>query len=165
MAEASPYRSLPAEIRLRLVEHDVTADPSARQAYIQAIVGKGGGFRPETLRKWPPAQLAREVVRRNLETFGDELRLLQLLYVELEPGLQIAFLEACGVKHTDGSIDDEGEEDSALADEATVRQAAASLMAAHGEPGRHYLRTIAAYNSEAWPGLRAFLADGATTSG
>lgn len=157
MADASPYRSLPVETRQRLVEHELGAYRSARQAFIQAIVAKGGGFRPETLRKWPPAQLAREVVRRNLETFGDELRLLQLLYVELEPGLQIAFLDACGVKHRNGSIEDEGEEDAPLADEATVRRAAEALLASHGEEARHYLRTIAAYNSEAWPGLRSFL--------
>lgn len=157
MSDASPYRSLPLETRLRLVEHELGADRSARQAYIQAIVSKGGGFRPETLRKWPMAQLAREVVRRNLETFGDELRLLQLLYVELEPELQIAFLDACGVKHTGGSIDEEGDEDTALADEATVRGAAEALQREHGERAGHYLRTIAAYNSEAWPGLRGFL--------
>ncbi len=155
MADASPYRSLPSETRLRLVTHELTADPSARQLFIQAVVEKGGGFRPETLRKWPPAQLAREVVRRNLETFGDELRLLQLLYVELEPGLQVAFLDACGVPHTNGSIDDDAEEP--LADEATVRQAAERLLADHGDAARHYLRTIAAYNSEAWPGLRELL--------
>ena len=157
MADASPYRSLPVETRQRLVEHELRTDKSVRQAFIQAIVSKGGGFRPETLRKWPTSQLAREVVRRNLETFGDELRLLQLLYVELEPDLQIAFLDACGVKHTNGSIDDEGEGDAALADEATVREAADTLLAAHGERGRHYLRTIASYNSEAWPGLRVHL--------
>lgn len=157
MAEASPYRSLPAATRQRLIEHELGADKSAKQLYVQAIVAKGGGFRPETLRKWPPAQLAREVVRRNLETFGDELRLLQLLYVELEPELQIAFLDACGVKHTGGSIDDEGEEGAALADAATVRKAADALIAEHGDRGRHYLRTIAAYNSEAWPGLRDHL--------
>jgi hypothetical protein len=110
------------------------------------------------LRKWPAAQLAREVVRRNLETFGDELRLLQLLYVELEPGLQIAFLDACGVKHTDGSIDEEGDEQAALADAATVRAAADRLVTEHGDAARHYLRTIAAYNSEAWPGLRDVVA-------
>ncbi len=155
MADASPYRSLPLETRLRLVTHELTADRSARQVFIQGIIGKGGGFRPETLRKWPPAQLAREVVRRNLETFGDELRLLQLLYVELEPGLQVAFLDACGVKHSNGSIDEESSEP--LADEATVRKAAVQLLADHGDPARHYLRTIAAYNSEAWPGLREWL--------
>ncbi len=157
MADASPYRSLPMETRLRLVTHELTSDRSARQVFIQAVIAKGGGFRPETLRKWPPAQLAREVVRRNLETFGDELRLLQLLYVELEPELQVAFLDACGVKHAAGSIEDEGE--GPLAEDAVVRKAAAELLAAQGDDARHYLRTIAAYNSEAWPGLREFLAE------
>ncbi|HRP07274.1 MAG TPA: hypothetical protein PLL69_02185 [Gemmatimonadales bacterium] len=155
MASASPYRSLPVETRLRLVVHELTNDRDARASFIQAMVAKGGGFRPETLRKWPVEQLARTIVTRRAESFGDELRLLQLLYVELEPELQIAFLDACGVKHDNGSISDEKE--GALADEATVRHAAQALVAQHGDRGRHYLRTIAAYNSEAWPGLRELL--------
>lgn len=155
MATASPYRSLPLDTRIRLVAHELTNDRDARASFIQTMVSKGGGFRPETLRKWPVDQLARAVVSRKLETFGDELRLLQLLYVELEPELQIAFLDACGVKHENGSISDELE--GALADQATVARAAAALIESHGERGSHYLRTIAAYNSEAWPGLRELL--------
>lgn len=151
MAGTSPYRSLPLETRLRLVSHELVNDRDARASYIQAMVQKGGGFRPETLRKWPVEQLARAIVTRKLEGFGDELRLLQLLYVELEPDLQIAFLDACGVKHENGSITEEQE--GALADAATVQKAAGALIASHGDRGRHYLRTIAAYNREAWPGL------------
>lgn len=158
MAIASPYRMLPTDTRLRLVSHEISHDRDAKATFIQAMVQKGGGFRPETLRKWPVEQLAREVVRRNLETFGDELRLLQLLYVELEPELQIAFLDACGVKHDKGSIEDERE--GALADQATVTKAATALLKEHGDKARHYLTTIAAYNSEAWPGLRELLAGG-----
>jgi hypothetical protein len=75
--------------------------------------------------------------------------------VELEPDLQVAFLDACGVKHDKGSIEEERE--GALADEATVQRAATGLLEAHGEKGRHYLTTIAAYNGEAWPGLREML--------
>jgi hypothetical protein len=137
------------------VSHELVNDRDARASYIQAMVQKGGGFRPETLRKWPVEQLARAIVTRKLEGFGDELRLLQLLYVELEPELQVAFLDACGVKHEGGSITEE--KDGALADEATVRKAADALLAAHGERGKHYLRTIAAYNGEAWPGLQEAL--------
>lgn len=155
MSSASPYRSLPLDTRLRLVAHELTTDRDAKATFIQAMVQKGGGFRPETLRKWPVDRLARTIVTRKLETFGDELRLLQLLYVELEPGLQVAFLDACGVKHENGSIAEE--KDGALADEATVRKAAEALIAAHGDRARHYLTTIAAYNGEAWPGLAGVL--------
>jgi hypothetical protein len=154
---ASPYRLLPSDTRLRLVTHELTTDRDAKATFIQAMVQKGGGFRPETLRKWPVEQLSREIVRRNLETFGDELRLLQLLYVELEPELQMAFLDACGVKHDKGSIEDERE--GALADDASVRRAATALLKEHGERARHYLTTIAAYNGEAWPGLREVLTE------
>lgn len=155
MAQLSPYRSLPVDTRRRLINHELVNDRDARASYIHTMVQKGGGFRPETLRKWPVDQLAREIVRRNLETFGDELRLLQLLYVELEPELQIAFLDGCGVAHEAGSITDE--RDGALADADAVARSAESLIAAHGDRARHYLFTIATYNAEAWPGLGEML--------
>src|SRR5690606_39331321 len=102
---------LPVETRLRLVEHEIVNDRDAKASFIHTMVQRGGGFRPTTLSKWPAAQLAREIVRRNLETFGDELRLLQLLYVELEPELQVDFLDACGVVHENGSITDDRQGD------------------------------------------------------
>lgn len=106
MPPVSPYRSLPADRKLALVTHDVTANRQSRDGYIQRIVARGGGFRRETLRKWTPAQLAPEVVRANLETPHDELGLLQTLYLELEPAIQIAFLEATGVAHQGANIPD-----------------------------------------------------------
>ena len=120
-------------------------------------MARGGGFRAEKLREWPPEQLAREVCRYGLETLQDELSLLQSLYVELEPGLQIAFLEAAGVPH-DGSMIPEDLK-TPFADVATVRKAALALLEQHGEDARHYLQTIALYNTDAWPGLTALLVE------
>ncbi len=157
MPPVSPYRSLPADRKLALVTHDVTANRQSRDGYIQRIVARGGGFRRETLRKWTPAQLAREVVRANLETPHDELGLLQTLYVELEPAIQIAFLEATGVAHQGANIPDDLK--PPFADAATVRKAALALVEAHGDDARRYLMTIARYNGEAWPGIGAVLAD------
>lgn len=157
MPPVSPYRSLPADRRLALVTHDVTANRQSREGYIQRIVSRGGGFRRETLRKWTPAQLAREVVRASLETPHDELGLLQTLYVELEPAIQIAFLEAAGVAHQGASIPEDLK--PPYADAATVRRAATALVETHGDEGRRYLLTIALYNSEAWPGIRDLVAE------
>ncbi len=155
MPPVSPYRSLPVDRRLALVTHDVGANRQSREGYIQRIVSRGGGFRRETLRKWTPAQLAREVVRGNLETPQDELGLLQTLYVELEPAIQIAFLEATGVAHEGASIPDDLK--PPFADPATVRTAALALLQAHGDDARRYLETIALYNGEAWPGIGTVL--------
>ncbi|MEP6589990.1 MAG: hypothetical protein ABJC19_02300 [Gemmatimonadota bacterium] len=155
MALPSPYRQLSAPRRVGLVAHDLSSSRPSRDAYIAKIVARGGGFRAEKLRQWPADQLAREIVRHGLESLQDELGLLQTLYVELEPGLQIAFLEAAGVPHDGAMIP----EDLAVpfAEPARVRQAAEQLLADFGEDARHYLRTIALYNTEAWPGLTAFL--------
>jgi hypothetical protein len=142
---------LPAERRVVLVTHVVSTDSASREAQIQRIVARGGGFRLATLRKWTPSQLAREIVRYNLESPQDELRLLHALYVELEPALQIAFLDAAGVKHEGATIP----EDLATpyADAAAVRVAAVALVKDHGDEARRYLRTIALYNADAWPSL------------
>lgn len=156
MAVSSPYRQLPVSRRISLVTHELTHNRESRTSYIQRMVSGGGGFRPETLKKWPPEQLAREIVRRGLETLHDEAALLQLLYVELEPQLQIDFLDAAGVKHEKGQIPEDLQ--APLADAATVKRAAESLIAKHGDDGRTYLKTIAVYNGEAWPGLAEMMA-------
>ena len=151
MTHPSPYRSLPSSRRQALVAHDIGASRDSRDTYLRAMVARGGGFRPEKLRKWPADQLAREVVRHSLETPQDELRLLVILYVELEPELQITFLDTLGVRHDQGSIPDDLE--PPFADAASIRIAADALIASHGDEARRYLRTIARYNDTAWPGL------------
>ena len=49
------------------------------------------------------------------------------------------------------------------ADVATVRRAALTLLEQFGDDARHYLQTIALYNSDAWPGLAAVLVENAGT--
>ena len=161
MAQLSPYRSLPAARRIGLVTHDISTSRESRDGYIRKLVARGGGFRAEKLREWPPQQLAREIVRFGLETLQDELGLLQTLYVELEPGLQIAFLELAGVPHDGAMIPDDLK--NPYADVAAVRKAALALLDQFGDDARHYLQTIALYNPDAWPGLSVVLMEGAGT--
>jgi hypothetical protein len=155
MAVPSPYRSLPPARRVALLTHEMQHSRESRNSYIQRMVSGGGGFRPETLKKWPPEQLAREIVRRGLETPHDEAALLQLLYVELEPQLQIDFLDGAGVRHEKGVIPEDLP--APCADAATVRRSAEALIAKHGDEARTYLKTIALYNGDAWPGLAEML--------
>ncbi|HEY4320612.1 MAG TPA: hypothetical protein VGM77_05470 [Gemmatimonadales bacterium] len=155
MAQLSPYRSLPAAQRQQLVIHDISTSREARNSFVQAIVARGGGFRPSKLREWPPAQLAREVVRHNLENAEDELRLLVGLYVEVQPEIQTLFLETAGVPHEGATMP----EDAAppFAPEAAVLKGADAVMAGFGDDGRRYLRTIWIYNGDGWPGLGDYL--------
>jgi len=156
MAIPSPYRTLPTERRISLVTHEITKNRQSRDGYIARIVSRGGGFRPEKLRKWPADQLAREVVRHNLESFQDELSLLVLLYVELEPAIQTAFLDSLGIAHENGSIP-EGLEPP-FAEASKIGVASEALVGKFGDDARRYLRTIAMYNGEAWPGLASLVA-------
>jgi hypothetical protein len=153
----SPYRSLPSARRLALVTHFIKSSPQARELYVQRMASRPGGFRVVTLRSWPPDRLAAEVVRLNAQTAQDELDLLHLLYVELEPSIQITFLSAAGVAHENGVMP----EDLVIpyADESAVARAAAAVREQHGDDGERYLRTLARYSPAAWPGIDRIAGD------
>ena len=151
MAISSPYRSLPPARRVALVTHVLTSGREARLLYIQRIVSRGGGFRPVTLQSWPIDKLAREVVRLNAESAQDELDLLQVLYLELEPEIQATFLDAAGVPHEGGKMPEDL--DTPYADADAVRRGAAAVRERHGAEGERYLRTLLRYSREGWPGI------------
>jgi hypothetical protein len=129
MATPTPYRSLPPEKRVALVTHVIKASKEGRMIFVQRMMSRGG-FRAQTLLQWPAEKLASEVVRMKAETSNDELDLLHLLFVELEPAIQITFLDAAGVE-----------------------RGAKAVREKHGEDGMRYLRTLARYASEGWPGI------------
>jgi hypothetical protein len=151
MATPSPYRSLPAPRRVALVTHALKSSREARELYVQRLVARGGGFRAVTLRTWQPDRLAKEVVRLHAETPADELDLLQLLYVDLEPAIQITFLDAAGVPHEDGRMGEDLQPPYTDAD--AVRRASAAVREQHGDDGMRYLRTLARYSPDGWPGI------------
>jgi hypothetical protein len=151
MKSVSPYRSLPAARRVALVQSAITLHKEARAKFAQRIVSRGGGFRAAAVLAWPADRLAREVVRLNAESASDELELLQLLYVDLEPAIQCCFLDAAGVSHERGVIAESLEPPYTSAD--GVAQGVAAVRAAHGDDGERYLRALVRYNAEAWPGI------------
>jgi hypothetical protein len=153
----SPYRSLPPARRLELVTHFIKSSPQARELYVQRMASRPGGFRVVTLRSWSADRLAAEVVRLNAQNATDELDLLHLLYVELDPSVQITFLDAAGVPHENGVMPDGLE--APYADEPAVVRAATAVRKAHGEDGERYLRTLARYSPAAWPGVDRIVGD------
>jgi hypothetical protein len=152
MATLSPYRSLPAAKRVELVTHVIKASKEGRAIMVQRMMSRGG-FRPNTLMQWPAEKLAGEVVRMKAESSNDELDLLHLLYVELEPAIQTTFLEAAGVTHENGKIPEALE--APYADAAGVQRGMAAVRETHGEDGERYLRTLERYAAESWPGIKA----------
>ena len=157
MAPTSPYRSLSAARRVDLVTRALKRNRETRAVFVQRMVARGGGFRAVTLQAWPVDKLAREIVRLNAESAEDELTLLHLLYVELEPAIQVTFLDVAGVPHEAGKIADDLQ--PPYCDAAAVARAAAAVRAQHGDDGLHYLTTIARYNLESWPGLDTLLTE------
>ena len=155
MATPSPYRSLPADKRLALVTHVIKASREGRAIMVQRMMSRGG-FRPMTLQQWPAEKLAAEVVRMKAESSNDELDLLHLLYVELEPAIQSTFLDAAGVKHENGKMADDLQ--SPYADAAGVARGIAAVRAKHGDDGERYLRTLARYAAKDWPGVESAVA-------
>ena len=153
MATPSPYRTLPAARRVALITHAIQVSRDARAVYAARLVARGGGFRAATVQSWPADRLAREVVRLGAESASDELDLLQMLYVELEPEIQTTFLDAAGVPHTNGAMAEDLT--PPFADAEAVRRGIAAVRERHGEDGERYLRTLARYASEGWPGIDA----------
>lgn len=155
MPPLSPYRSLPVERRVALVAYELKTQREARPIFIQRLCSRGGGFRPASFQNWSAERLAQEVVRLKVESAQDELGLMQTLYVDLEPAIQSTFLDAAGVKHENGRIADDLEPPYCSAEAVTT--ASGATIAAHGDEGVRYLRTIHRYASESWPGLDAVL--------
>jgi hypothetical protein len=147
----SPFKSLTSERRLELIQQALARHKGAKALYAQRLAAKGGGFRAATLLTWSAEKLAKECLRLGALTPQDELELLQMLYVDMEPQYQITFLDACGVKHENGVMPEDLEAPYAPADK--VKPAAEAVLAAHGDAGRHYLRTLVVYNLVGWPGL------------
>ncbi len=152
MQNPSPYRSLNPEKRLELVTAAVK-QREGRALYTARLIARGGGFRAVTLNSWPPDKLAREIVRTKAEQPQDELDLLHLLYVQLEPAIQITFLNTAGVVHEIGVMPEDLQ--PPFASEEKVRLAAAAVMEQHGADGARYLRTLARYSAPGWPGIEA----------
>ncbi len=153
MTNPSPYRSLPTERRLALVLHAIKTGREARTLYTQRILSRGGGFRAVTLNSWPAEKLAAEIVRLKAEQPQDELDLLHLLYVQLEPAIQIDFLDTARVAHERGVMAESLQ--PPFADEAAVRLAADKVIEQHGADGARYLHTLARYSAAGWPGIEA----------
>src|SRR3972149_5270795 len=116
MAHPSPYRQLTPARRIELVTRAIRSSKDMRALMVTRMASRGGGFRPQTLLHWPADKLAREVVRLGAENADDELNLLNMLYVEFEPQIQAAFLDAAGVKHENGQMPEELEPPFADAD-------------------------------------------------
>lgn len=133
------------------------ASREGRDAFIQRLVERGGGFRAVTLRTWPIDKLAKEIVRMKAESAGDELDLLQMMYVDLEPDIQTTFLDAAGVKHENGKMPDDLE--PPYADEEAVKKGVAAVREKYGVDGEHYLRTITRYSRDGWPGIGELVPD------
>ena len=156
MAHPTPYRQLSAARRVALVTRALKSSKDMRALMVSRMLSRGGGFRPQTLLQWPADKLAREIVRLGAENADDELNLLNMLYVEFEPQIQTAFLDAAGVKHENGQMPEELQPPFASAE--AVARGASAVVAQFGDDGRHYLVTIAKYNGDGWPGLDAAIA-------
>lgn len=151
MKTLSPYKLLPVEQRTALVTAMLSRHPASRSAFITRLASRKGGFRAATFQPWPAEKIAREVVRAGVENIQDEVDLLQLLYVELEPAIQITFLDAAGVKHDNGTMPEELA--PPFTDEAGTARAVRAVMASHGAAADHYLLTLATYAQAGWPGI------------
>lgn len=147
----SLYRELGHQRRLAAVVAELAASQDWREQLVRRLVLRGGGFRPETIRQWPPRKLAREVVTGNLETADEAINLVRCHYVNVEPAIQAEFLRLTDVPSDGATITASG--DGPLTSAEMVGPAARALVTAHGDDGLHYLRCLAAFAASRWPGI------------
>lgn len=113
--------------------------------------------RPVYMRRQPFDKRA-EAVRRALarvvaNPVADEL--LAVYFLECRKDLLLEWLDATGVKHDDGTLEDDEPDQPP---EAALEKAAEAFLAAEKDPDRDLLlRAFAAQQSVDWPALDAFL--------
>ena len=153
MANTTPYRTLSLEKRTALVKHMITSSKEGRTLFLARLASKTG-FRPVTLQSWSADKLASEVIRTRAETGDDELNLLHLLYVDLEPAIQSTFLDAAGVRHENGAMPDDLGAAVCKNEEGVKRRRGGGADATRRGWLERYLQTLARYSADGWPGIR-----------
>jgi len=115
--------------------------------------------RPATMKSWGMPQIAEATLRAPL---GEDLLADMLIAFHLTERVPLlsAFLDAAGVRHTEGSINPDAEVEL---DEAGVRAAADAAMAAFPEHDcRIYFATLVAMEGGVWTPLESRLNESLT---
>ena len=145
------YRTLSTDRRIAAVEWNLSDDPVFREEMIRRYLRKVGGFRPATVRAWPPRRFAGQIVRRELEDAVDAAALLKVHFVHLEPQIQTRFLQLTGVPSNGAEIPEELPRP--YAGREKVVGAVAPLGVEFGLDALTYLQALAAVVPDAWEGI------------
>ena len=132
-------------------------ESSDDQVQAALIIAQQKKFRPKTVASLDLDRKARHLA--SLASLPDTLaaRALIVYHLTAQRGMMSAFLDALGIKHENGLI----EEDSVKPDTAKLAPAVAKLTAEFPDDDvRLYLRTLVCQDPQTWGGLKELMADG-----
>lgn len=109
--------------------HAYLESDSVGRRPLNKVVAEARRFRPATVQKWTVAKIVQEMRTVPLHDPGVALRLLRCSQIPGRLPMVSAFLDAVGIRHTDGSVDSIKRLD---ASEDTLRSAASELVAEYG---------------------------------
>jgi hypothetical protein len=124
------------------------ADSVPQQAEAVQAVARQLRFRPQSVLKLAPEKRARHLAA--LRTVSESLasRALVVYHLAAQRPMLEAFLDKLGIAHENGMI---AENDKGVPDEASLREAAAALLAAFPPADvRVYLLTLAVQDPATW---------------
>jgi len=139
--------------------HAFWSEKEAADDQVQAslLIAQQKKFRPKTVASLDLDRKARHLA--SLLSLPDTLaaRALIVYHLAEQRGMMSAFLDALGIKHENGLI----EEDSVKPETAKLAPAVAKLTAEFpADDVRLYLKTLVCQDPQTWGGLRELMADG-----
>ena len=146
------WKHLPPDERLRAANAFFANTPAELAAIALGALAKARHMRPQAARKLPPEAQAR-ILASTLDP-GEPLAqgLLVALHLSERRPLLGAFLDALGLPHEEGLLEEDAESAPPVTEEA-ARQAVAALS---GFPREHvltYLNTLLLQDAERWAAL------------
>jgi len=152
------WMSLPRTTRAQAATAYLTANAEDPQALVNAdmAIADAMRFRPASVRKLTVEKKAQYLASAIRPDDALASMLLQAHHLASQSALLGAFLDALGISHEDGAIDDETDYEIPEADD--LAKAAKTLYDGHpAEDVDMYLATLYAIEHDVWGGLRSVL--------
>jgi len=158
MTPAHIWREMTAEQRLTAASALWSdADSVPQQAEAVQAIARQLRFRPQSVLRLAPEKRARHLAALRAVPESLASRALVVYHLTSRRPMLEAFLDSLGIAHEDGLIG-EGEKDAP--DGATLRAAAAALLAAFPPADvRIYLLTLVAQDPDTWAPLEAIVSE------
>ena len=137
-------------------QDDESPDVQLQQSEAVVAIARKMNFRPRSVQSMPTERLAKALARLSDVSDSISTRALIAFHFDARRELMGAFLDALGIKHDQGTIDDG--EDVEAPDAQALSGAIETVKRSFQEPDvTLYMRTLAALDGETWVNLSALI--------